>query len=64
MGYRVLLKNYMRLLESHTGSNFIETLASEPESPLPERDVRELRAIAAEIYREEALDEPSAHAPS
>jgi len=52
MGYRELLKNYIRFLELHAGDNFIEAIATARESMLSERDLGELRAIAAEIFRE------------
>lgn len=52
MGYRELLKNYIRFLELHAGDNFIESVATAKESVLNERDLGELRAIAAEIFRE------------
>lgn len=57
MGYRELLKNYIRFLELHAGDNFIESIATAKESMLSERDLGELRAIAAEIFRE-AHSEP------
>ncbi len=52
MGYRELLKNYIRFLELHAGDNFIESIPDAPEPMLTERDLGELRAIAAEIFRE------------
>jgi len=52
MGYRELLKNYIRFLELHAGDNFIESIATARESVLSERDLGELRAIAADIFRE------------
>lgn len=52
MGYRELLKNYIRFLELHAGDNFIESIPDAPEPVLTERDLGELRAIAAEIFRE------------
>ncbi len=52
MGYRELLKNYIRFLELHAGDNFIESIATAREALLNERDLGELRAIAAEIFRE------------
>ncbi len=57
MGYRELLKNYIRFLELHAGDNFIESVPDAPETVLTERDLGELRAIAAEIFRE-ARGEP------
>lgn len=58
MGYRELLKNYIRFLELHAGDNFIESIVTAKESVLSERDLGELRAIAAEIFRE-ANSKPS-----
>ena len=52
MGYRELLKKYVRFLELNVGDNFIETIADSAEPILSERDLRELRALAAEIFRE------------
>lgn len=50
MGYRELLKNYIRHLELVAGENFIEGEASEP--VLNKRDLGELRTLAAEIARD------------
>lgn len=60
MGYRELLKNYIRFLELHAGDNFIESIATAQESALSERDLGELRAIAAEIFREASATPPRA----
>ncbi len=50
MGYRELLKNYIRHLELVAGDNFIEHDTNEP--VLGKRDLGELRTLAAEIHRE------------
>lgn len=50
MGYRELLKSYIRHLELVAGENFIEREASEP--ILNKRDLGELRTLAAEIQRD------------
>lgn len=50
MGYRELLKNYIRHLELIAGDNFIEQETSEP--VLNKRDLGELRTLAAEIQRD------------
>lgn len=50
MGYRELLKNYIRHLELVTGENFIEHEGNEP--VLNRRDLGELRTLAAEIQRD------------
>ena len=52
MGYRELLKKYIRHLEVHLGDNYIEAAARTPEPILSSRDLGELRTIAAEIFRE------------
>ena len=50
MGYRELLKKYMRHLEVCFGDNFVDDLNRE--SSFTKRDLGELRTIAAEIARE------------
>lgn len=50
MGYRELLKSYIRHLELVAGENFIERISSEP--VLSKRDLGELRTVAAEIRRD------------
>ena len=50
MGYRELLKNYIRHLELVAGDNFIEQDTNEP--VLGKRDLGELRTLAAEIHRD------------
>lgn len=52
MGYRELLKKYIRFLEVNVGDNWIETIPESAEPILGDRDMGELRTIAAEIYRE------------
>lgn len=52
MGYRELLKKYIRFLELRLGDNFIEAIADAPEATLSRRDVGELRTLAGEIFRE------------
>ena len=56
MGYRELLKKYIRHLEVHLGDNHIEAAADVPEPILSSRDLGELRTIAAEIFREASGD--------
>jgi hypothetical protein len=52
MGYRALLKNYIRHLKQITGDHFINgPTASEK---LSKRDLAELRLLAAEVEREDA----------
>jgi hypothetical protein len=50
MGYRELLKTYIRHLELVVGDNFIEQQCNEP--VLNKRDLGELRTLAAEIHRD------------
>lgn len=50
MGYRELLKTYIRHLELVAGDNFIEHPTREP--VLSRRDLGELRTLAAEIHRD------------
>ncbi len=50
MGYRELLKNYIRHLELVTGDNFIEQ--ETPEPVLDKRELGELRTLSAEIHRD------------
>ena len=49
MGYRELLKKYIRHLEVTAGDNYIE--AASKEALLSKRDLGELRTLAAEINR-------------
>jgi hypothetical protein len=50
MGYRTLLKKYIRHLEIVAGDNFVEIETREP--LLTPRDLGELKTLAAEIQRE------------
>lgn len=50
MGYRELLKRYIRHLEIYAGDNYIEAPTREP--MLSKRDLGELRTLASEINRE------------
>ncbi|MBX3706342.1 MAG: hypothetical protein KF911_06850 [Pseudomonadales bacterium] len=70
MGYRALLKNYLRHVIRVTGSHHID--AAESGGPLSKRDLAELRLLAAEVEREtyrrrragpseQALDAPPEH---
>jgi len=52
VGYRELLKKYIRFLELHLGNNYVESISGAPESTLTDRDVAELRTLAGEIFRE------------
>lgn len=50
MGYRELLKSYIRHLELVAGDNFIEEPTREP--VLGKRDLGELRTLSAELRRD------------
>ncbi|MFU8815439.1 MAG: hypothetical protein ACNA7W_08830 [Pseudomonadales bacterium] len=50
MGYRELLKKYIRHLELVAGDNYIESHCAEP--MLGKRDLGELRSLAAEVHRD------------
>ena len=52
MGYRELLKKYIRFLETNVGDNFIEAIADAKEPTLSSRDIGELKTLAGEIFRE------------
>ncbi|MDA1075733.1 MAG: hypothetical protein O3A63_13370 [Proteobacteria bacterium] len=57
MGYRQLLKNYIRHLELVAGDNYIEGYAAE--KILTPREISELKTIASEIFREAHLPDGS-----
>jgi hypothetical protein len=50
MGYRALIKKYIRHLELVAGDNYIEAEGNEP--VLSGRDIGELRTLSAEIARD------------
>jgi hypothetical protein len=51
MGYRALLKNYIRHLVRVAGDHYIGADAGD--GPLTRRDLAELRLLAAEVERED-----------
>jgi hypothetical protein len=51
MGYRALLKNYIRHLVRVAGDHYIG--AETEDGPLTRRDLAELRLLAAEVERED-----------
>jgi hypothetical protein len=51
LGYRELLKKYLRIVELRVGHNFIEEIEPGPELALTQRDIAELRKLAREIQR-------------
>ncbi len=52
MGYRALLKNYMRHLLRVAGDHYVG--AGAEDGPLTRRERAELRLLAAEVEREDA----------
>jgi len=50
MGYRVLLKRYMKQLRIELGNDYVETFAQS--DALSKRDLGELRTLSAELTRE------------
>lgn len=51
MGYRLLLKRYMKGLRAMVGTDYVEDLATR-RTELSKRDIGELRSLAAELNRE------------
>ena len=51
MGYRVLLKQYMKQLREIEGTDFVEQFAKR--RTMSKRDLGELRSLAAELTREQ-----------
>jgi hypothetical protein len=62
MGYRALLKNYIRHLKQVAGDHFIN--GPTPSEALSKRDLAELRLLAAELEREAARGRPAGRPPS
>lgn len=48
MGYRELLKKYIRFVESQAGDDFIDAAAYAVDRPFSDREVGELKALAVE----------------
>ena len=63
MGYRELLKKYIRFLEMHAGDNYIEAITYAANHELGDRDLAELRTMAGEIHREIRSAENPSHCP-
>ena len=57
MGYRALLKNYIRHLMRVAGTNFIDEQSDA--EVLSRREIAELRLLAAEVEREEYRRKPA-----
>jgi len=55
MGYRALLKNYIRHLMRAAGDHYLD--CADDRSALSKRDVAELRLLAAEVERENNREE-------
>ena len=51
MGYRELLKKYIRFVESQVGNNFIGAVGYVMDGPFTDRELGELRALAVDIDR-------------
>jgi hypothetical protein len=51
MGYRELLKKYIRLVEAHAGDHFIDSIGYGMEPSFSDRELGELRTILAEVSR-------------
>ena len=64
MGYRELLKRYIRFLEMYTGDNFIEAITYAPNHELGERDLAELRTLSGEIHRDARSATEPARSPN
>jgi len=52
MGYRELLKRYIRFVEAHAGDNYVDAIAYAAEASFSDRDVGELKTLATELYLE------------
>jgi hypothetical protein len=50
MGYRELLKRYIRFVEAHVGENFIDVIPYAADPGFSEREIGELKALETEIY--------------
>lgn len=57
MGYRELLKKYIRLVEEQAGDHFIDSIGYSLESRFSNRELGELRAILNDLSRDSS-DEP------
>jgi hypothetical protein len=53
VGYRTLLKKYIRFIERRTGNHQIDEIEPTVATWMSRRDVAELRTIAREIRRED-----------
>lgn len=51
MGYRELLKKYIRFVEAHAGDHFIDAIGYDAEPAFTARELGELRAMASDISR-------------
>ncbi len=52
MGYRELLKKYLRFVEAHAGDNFIDSIGYGAEPAFSGRELGELRAMVGDLSRE------------
>lgn len=51
MGYRELLKKYIRFVEAQAGDHFIDSIVYMAQPPFSDRELGELRALAADMGR-------------
>jgi hypothetical protein len=64
MGYRKLLKKYIRFLEMYAGDNCIEAITYVADHEIGERDLAELRTLAGEIHRDARSSDALAQRPN
>ncbi len=51
MGYRELLKKYLRFVEAHAGDHFIDSIGYGVEPAFSDRELGELRALVGDLSR-------------
>ncbi len=51
MGYRELLKKYIRFVEAHAGDHFIGAIPYVADPPFSDRELGELRTLVSELSR-------------
>lgn len=51
MGYRELLKKYIRFVEAHAGDHFIDAIGYSAELAFSDRELGELRALVGDMSR-------------
>jgi hypothetical protein len=63
VGYRELLKRYIRFVEAYAGETFIDVIPYMADSPFTDGEIRELKSLATEIYLDSYDADASARAP-